>query len=162
MKLRLLSLMSVVVVLSIKAYEINAHELKEKKSTSSFYQPYLSLINGDQFNQTSPVDSLIKFLSETSTVKEQSVGFSGTTPKEYRAFEDLQALATEEELNNFLTHYSPVVRVYAYRALIANEMYIEAEYEETVFKDTTSVNWLSGCLLIESSVQELVSQRFTD
>lgn len=162
MKFRLLSLLSVVLVLSIKAYETTAHELREERNRSDVYQPDLLFIDGEQFNPVTPIDSLVQILTDSEAVKERQVGFSGSTPMEYRAFEELTNIGTESELNGLLTHYSPVVRVYAYRALVANEMEIEAAYEETVLRDTASVDWFSGCLLIPSTVSDLVSQGFID
>ncbi|MFT5778128.1 MAG: hypothetical protein ACI837_001084 [Crocinitomicaceae bacterium] len=161
MKVRLLSLLSVVLVLSIKAYETTAREANEQNRLD-IYQPDISFLEGEQFNPISTVDSLVRLLSESNTVKERHVGFAGITPEEYGMFEILKEVGTQEELNGLLTHYSPVVRVYAYRALLANEMQISIEYEETMFKDTSSVDWFSGCILMTSSVKELVSQGFID
>jgi hypothetical protein len=161
MKVRLLSLLSVVLVLSIKAYETTARESNQPEQME-VYQPDISFLDEDQFNPISKVDSIVRILSESTTVKERHVGFAGITPKEYLLFEGLIEEGTLEELNGLLTHYSPVVRVYAYRALLANEMEINVGYEATMFKDTTAVDWFSGVFLTTSSVQELVSQGFTD
>ena len=161
MKFRLLSLLSVVLVLSIKAYETTAHELNKERRIA-VYQPDLGFNNDDLLNPVSTFDSLVLILSESNVVKEAQVGFSGATPKEYLAFQHLMEVATAEELNDLLTHYSPIVRVYAYRALVANEMEIEATYQESIMKDTTEVDWFSGCILMPSSVQDLASQGFAD
>lgn len=161
MKVRLLSLLSVVLVLSIKAYETTAREATEEDGLE-IYQPDISFLDGEQFNPISKVDSLVRLLSESSTVKERHVGFAAVTPKEYQLFELLTLEGTQEELNGLLTHFSPVVRVYAYRALLANEMEISLDYETMMYKDTTSVQWFSGCFLMTSTVKDLVSQGFTD
>ena len=156
MKFRLLSLLSVVLVLSIKAYETAAHEQNDERRISVFHQDFM-LTNVDVFSSLAPLDSVVLILSEATTVKERQVGFTGSTPKEYRAFEELKDIATEEELNGLLTHYSPIVRVYAYRALVSNEMLIDASYQESVLRDTTVVNWFSGCVLRASSVMDLAN-----
>lgn len=161
MKFRLLSLLSVVLVLSIKAYETTAHELNKDRSVS-IYQPDLGFTNDQLLNPVSTIDSLVLIISESNVVKEAQVGLSGATPKEYEAFQHLKEVATKDELNGLLTHYAPSVRVYAYRALVANEMEIEATYQEALLKDTTEVDWFSGCILMPSSVQELVSHNFVD
>lgn len=161
MKVRLLSLLSVVLVLSIKAYETTAKEASERNK-EDIYQPDLAFLDGEQFNPISPIDSLVDLLSESEAVKEEQVGFAGITPPEYERFQELKKMGTEEELNNLLTHYSPVVRVYAYRALVANEMEINVKYEESLFRDSTAVDWFSGCILTSTSVNDLVSQGFTD
>lgn len=156
MKVHLLSLLSVVLVLSIKAYEISAHEQNNERRVSVFQQD-ITLTNNELVNSISSFDSLVLILAESNTVKERQVGFSGATPKEFRAYEELQDLASEEELNGLLTHYSPIVRIYAYRALINNEMEVDASYEESILRDTTEVDWFSGCILRPSTVQDLAS-----
>ena len=161
MKVRLLSFLSVVLVLSIKAYETSAREALERKEVNA-YQPDLSFFEGVEFNPVSTVDSVVQILSEGITLKDKHVGFAGLTPKEYELYELMRMTASQDELNNLLTHYSPVVRVYAYRALKANEMAVNLDYEETLLKDTASLEWFSGCVLINSSVQEIVSQGFID
>ncbi len=161
MKVRLLSLVSVVLVLSIKAYETKARESNDARRMAIF-EPESDLVDGNQFMFISPLDSLVAILSESKAVKEQHVGFAGITPKEYRAFETLKETAEQEELNNLLTHHSPIVRVYAYRALYANEMEINVDYETALMNDTTAVDWFSGCVLMPSSVQDLVSEGFID
>ncbi len=162
MKFRLLSLLSVVLVLSIKAYETTAHEMNEERFKQRVLQPAPSFLDGEIYLPTSTMDSLVTILSESRAVKERAVGFAGSTPREYRAFEKLKTVGTEDELNGLLTHYSPVVRVYAYRALVSNDMSINASYQETVLNDTAAVDWFSGCILMETSVQRLVNQDFKD
>ncbi|MCJ8290478.1 MAG: hypothetical protein HRT58_12495 [Crocinitomicaceae bacterium] len=163
MKVNLLSLLSVVLVLSVKAYEISAREeIQERRS--EVYHPALAFLDIEEYHysESETLDSLINVLGRSNTIKERYVGFSGSTPSEYIMFEKLKESASQHELNNLMKHYSPVVRVYAYRALIANEMEVNANYENFLYEDTTSVNWFSGCIYKLSTVQQIVEQGFVE
>ena len=162
MKVRLLSLLSVVLVLSIKAYETTARELNDERRNIAIFQPRAEFGEGRVFENMTQVDSLVIILAESEAVKERYVGFSGYTPTEYKTFEELMEVASEDELNNLLTHSSPIVRVYAYRALLANEMEINLDYETSLMQDSTEVDWFSGCVLIPSFVGEIASEGFID
>jgi len=161
MKVHLLSLLSVVLVLSLKAAEISAREESQEES-SEVYHPALAFLDADEYSysESASLDSLINTLGRSNTVKEQYVGFAGLTPNEYVLFEKLKSTATEYELNNLMKHYSPVVRIYAYRALIDNNMEINAQSENFLYEDTTTVNWFSGCIYKTSTVQQVVEQGF--
>lgn len=163
MKVNLLSLLSVVLVLSLKAYEISAREEMQERRTE-VYHPALAFLDVDEYHysESASLDSLINELGRSNTIKEQYVGFAGLTPNEYVLFEKLKSSASQYELNNLMKHYSPVVRVYAYRALIANEMEINASFENQLYEDTTSVNWFSGCIYKPSTVQQIVEQGFVE
>ncbi len=161
MKVHLLSLLSVVLVLSLKAYEISARE-ENQENRSDVYHPALAFLDVEeyQYAESETLDSLINQLGRSNTIKERYVGFAGLTPNEYLLYEKLKASASEYELNSLMKHYSPVVRVYAYRALIDNEMEVNASYENYLFEDTSSVNWFSGCVYKTSTVQQVVEQGF--
>ncbi|MDG1330966.1 MAG: hypothetical protein P8P74_01445 [Crocinitomicaceae bacterium] len=161
MKVHLLSLLSVVLVLSLKAYETSARE-EIQANRSEAYHPALAFLDAEEYHysESASLDSLINKLGRSNTIKEQYVGFSGLTPNEYILFEKLKSTASEYELNNLMKHYSPVVRVYAYRALIANEMEVNASYENFLYEDTTSVDWFSGCIYKTSTVQQIVELGF--
>ena len=150
-------------VLSLKAYEISAREENEANSAEVFH-PALAFLDVDEYHysESASLDSLINKLGRSNTLKERYVGFAGLTPNEYLLFEKLKESGSEYELNNLMKHYSPVVRIYAYRALIANDMEVNASYEDFLFEDTTSVNWFSGCLYKESTVQQIVEQGFVE
>lgn len=162
MKFRLLSLISVVMVLSIKAYEQQVHEenLKNELFFVPENYPFLAIETTNNF--VSEIDSLANKISKFSTLKERSVGFAGETPVEYLTFQELKSIGTEEELNNLLSHYSPIVRVYAYRALKANQMETNPEMEKILHQDDEKLMWLAGCFLRETTVSYLVSKTFLD
>lgn len=163
MKVNLLSLLSVVLVLSLKAYEISARE-ENRENRSEAYHPALAFLDTEEYHylESASMDSLINQLGRSTTIKERYVGFASSTPNEYILYSKLKESATQDELNGLMRHYSPVVRVYAYRALISNEMEVNVTYENSLYEDTTSVNWFSGCIYKSSTVKQIVEQGFVD
>lgn len=165
MKVNLLSLLSVVLVLSLKAYEISAREENEQNNIEA-YHPALAFLDADarefHYSESASVDSIITVLGKSNTLKERYVGFSGVTPNEYLLFQKLKEFGTQDELNSLMKHYSPVVRIYAYRALIANDMEVSVNNENLLYEDTTTINWFSGCIYKTTTVQELLEQGFVD
>lgn len=163
MKVRLLSLMSVVMVLSIKAYEQQVRKENNRKSeTFSFSEDFILPNFSTSTKFISEIDSLTNVIAKYSTLKERQVGFTGETPKEYLTFQQMKTVGTEEELNHLLGHYSPIVRVYAFRALKAKQMEVNPEMEKILNQDNEKVMWLAGCLFRETTVAQLVSKRFLD
>ncbi len=51
--------------------------------------------------------------------KAAAVGYAGTKPKVYEAYEEVLELATDNELELGLSHWSPVVRAYAFSGLLS-------------------------------------------
>ena len=80
MKVNLLSLLSVVLVLSLKAYEISAREENEQNSVEA-YHPALAFLDADareyHYSESASLDSVINVLARSTTLKEQYVGFPG-------------------------------------------------------------------------------------
>ncbi len=163
MKVNLLSLLSIILVLSLKAYEISARD-ENRENQSEAYHPALAFLDSEEYHysESASLDSLINHLGRSNIVKERYVGFAGITPNEYLLFQKLKESASQDELNDLMKHYSPVVRIYAYRALIANEMEVNMSYENMLYEDTTSVNWFSGCIFRASTVQQIVEQGFVE
>ena len=84
------------------------------------------------------------------------VGLNDSITQEYMAYEKLKSIATEEELNELLLHESPVVKVYAYRALVVNEMNMNCDVELALLEDTTCVDWYSDELVTNTTVKDMI------
>jgi hypothetical protein len=72
-----------------------------------------------------PADSFLDFdgrvdaLAAHSRIESAQVGFAGAPSSAYQAFRDLVDHATDEELEELLTHESPVVRGYVAGYLVS-------------------------------------------
>src|SRR3989338_3614159 len=119
MKLRMLSVVSIVVVLMIKSMDISAQDYNNLRLFVNAIPSDPSLV---PFPLETQLDSVVYQLAMSEGVMERFVGESDSSSEVFAAYERLKAVATEEELNELLLHESPIVRIYAYRALVVNEM----------------------------------------
>jgi len=158
MKLRMLSVLSIVIALLIKSVEISAQDYHYLRvlahavpAESPTFLPY---------PMETQLDSAIYQLAQTNVVMERFVGINDSITPEFEAYEKLKMLASEQELNDLLLHASPVVKVYAHRALVVNEMNMNCDYELALFEDTTCIDWFADDLLTNTTVAEMVQQEY--
>jgi len=85
-------------------------------------------------------------------VSTSSVGLSGEKPDEYKAFERLLELATDEELYTLCSHSSPEVRAYAFWGLAKRNRKDLFELIRQHTSDTAKIYFMSGCQVSETSV----------
>ncbi len=102
------------------------------------------------------LDSIIKALALGNCVESEYVGAAGQTSSQWSYYEQLQNMATIEQLIDLTNHKSGVVRCYAFEALLKTK-------HDTIFsvllkhsKDTLHVITRNGCL----GGTELVSDYF--
>lgn len=89
---------------------------------------------------------IMKELNNAECVNENGIGFAGEYTRTFALFERMKQLATETQLNSFLKHKNPVVRVYAFRALKDLKYLSANKAKQLLDSDSTSVCWFSGCL----------------
>ena len=59
-----------------------------------------------------------------------------------------------------MLHESPVVKVYAHRALTVNAMNMNCDYELSLIEDTTYVDWLTEDMLVNTTVSDLIQLEY--
>lgn len=161
MKLRMLSLLSIILALGIRSMDISA---KEYHALRVFTH---AIPNGPYTPTVMPLalenrlDSLVFDLSQHSAVSDVYINITDYFTPEYSIFEELQDIATESELNELINHDSPIVRIYAYRAIIVNDMNLNCDYELNLLSDTTCIDYYAGSEIISSTVQEMVQRDLT-
>lgn len=156
MKFRMLSLLSIILVLTIKSLEISAKDYHELRVLARAIPPSPYVPSIVPFEDFSELDSVVLQLAEANAIKEMYVGLNDSITQEYTAYEKLKSIATEEELNELLLHESPVVKVYAYRALVVNEMNMNCDVELALLEDTTCVDWYSDELVTNTTVKDMI------
>ena len=156
MKLRMLSLLSVILALTIKSLEISAKDYHELRVLARAI-PGPSLT---PYDLATELDSVVYQLAQANSVKEMYVGENDTMTSEYSAYEKLKMIATEQELNKLLLHESPIVKVYAYRALVVNEMNMDCDVELALLEDTTCIDWYSEDVLTNTTVKEMIQRPY--
>lgn len=157
MKYYIMTLVSIVVVLAIKSYTINAQDKPVNDSQVEL------MASGDLLNQADTVrhqKMINRFLSKLETsekLNERYTGAANFPNQVFENYERIERVGTKEELNELLLHESPIVRIYAHRALAANQMEMDKVAMELLVNDTTLVFQHDGAHLIPVRVMDLAS-----
>lgn len=160
MKLRMLSLLSIILVLTVKSIEISAKDYYELRVAVNAippdpYAPHLFPHPLDD-----KLDSIIYRITQASVVIDPFEPNIDNESENFAFFNDLSTIATEQELNALLMHSSPAVQIYAYRALLMNNMNMNCDYELALLEDTTCVSYLTENTVVTSTIKELVQSDF--
>lgn len=156
MKFRMLSVLSIVLVLMVKSLDISAKDYNN-------FRYYVYSIPTDPslvpFPMETQLDSVVFTLAQANSILEtEHPEFDPTAS--FEAYEKLKLVASEEELNELMLHESPIVRVYAYRALVVNSMNMNCDYEGQLLLDSTCVDWVENGVILNTTVSNLVQHNY--
>ena len=157
MKLRLLTLFSIIVVLAIKSYTISAQDGIIDDADIELLEKWELKNKSDSISHERHVVRLVQALSESPYITEPQTLFlqQSEINDKYHRF---KRVANAYELNKCLMHPSPIIRVYAHRAIVENEIEPNTKHLEFISNDSTSIGWMKGDLMIESTVMDVVTQ----
>ena len=158
----MLSLLSIILVISVKSLEISAKDYHELRVMARAIPPDPYAPQLVPFVLENELDSVVYQLAQAPGIKEMYLGTNDSITNEFLAYEKLKGLATEKELNALLIHNSPIVKVYAYRALIVNEMNMDCDIESSLFVDTTCLDWYMDEIPTATTVGELIQVPFQE
>lgn len=96
----------------------------------------------------------VEALAAHSRIESACVGFAGAPSEVYRDFRDMVDHATEEELEDLLTHESPVVRGYI-AGFFVSKYGPEHPALQPLHADTAEVFTMVGCIGGKTTVAEL-------
>ncbi len=158
MKLRMLSVLSIVVALMIKSMDISAQDYNNLRILAHAIPAETpSLI---PFPLETELDSVVYQLAQSEGIMERFVGAFDTITPAFEAYERLKMIASEDQLNELMRHDSPIVKIYAYRALVVNQMNMNCDYEQELIGDSTCIDWFSEDLLTNTTVAEMVQRPY--
>lgn len=156
MKFRMLSILSIVLVLMIKSLDISAKDYNNFRFLVNAIPADPSMI---PFPLETQLDSVVYTLAQANSVLDaENPEFDLTSS--FEAYEKLKLVATEAELNELMLHESPVVRVYAYRALVVNALNMNCDYESQLLLDSTCVDWVENGKVVNTTVSDLVQHTY--
>ena len=85
-----------------------------------------------------------------------TVGFTGARSKQIERFNQLIALASDQQLLDLAAnHKNAVVRIYSFKALIHKKVIIPIELLQQFKNDAEKVTQLNGCLGTENTVKSI-------
>ncbi len=158
MKLRLLTLFSIVVALVVKTYALSSRDGVIDEDEVELLATWELKNREDSVHHEKHVLRIAEVLAASDKVTEEFTGAGSLIQCEtYRDYAKLRRAANEEELNHLLLHDSPIIRVYAHRALMERHLQPNADLVAQIASDSTSVTWLNGDVLVHTTVMDLVS-----
>jgi len=155
MKFRMLSLLSIILALTVKSMEISAKDYNELRVFVNAI-PSTTTQNLMAYRLENKLDSVVFHIIQTSTVSDVFEPTTEQTFENNTSFDELIKSANENELNALLMHQSAPVKIYAFRALLAQSMNVNSDFELALLNDTSCVNLISRDQIIPTTVKEIV------
>lgn len=155
MKFRMLSLLSIILVLTIKSMEISAKDYNELRVFVNAI-PSTTTQNFMAYRLDNKLDSIVFHIIQTATVADVFEPKTEETIENNNSFNALIQTANENELNALLMHQSAPVKIYAYRALLLQSMNVNNDFELALLEDTACVNLISKRQIIPTTVKKIV------
>ena len=122
------------------------------------------------FYNYGPVSAEVKTLAEGMArhgeFHSSGTGFGGLKSDQYERFEQLAKVATDDELEYLLGHYSPAVRLYAFQALIEKPQTAPLKFLDKLTYKLAEIETLEGCKggrwQVEDKAASLLINRYYD
>lgn len=158
MKYRLLTLFSVIVALVVKTYALSSRDGIIDDEEVELLATWELKNQEDSIQHQKHVNRIVDVLAESDKITEEYTGAASLVKCEtYYQYSKLRLAANEEELNNLLLHESPIIRVYAHRAMMERDFQPNPERVAIIVNDATEVEWLNGDVLVRTTVMDMVS-----
>lgn len=118
----------------------------------------IELLNhADSVRHEKMINRFVRSLEESQFLYGKFTGPAEIPNEVYSDYERIQRVGTKEELNKLMTHESAIVRLYAHKALVTNNMQMDPNTLETMVNDTTLVYIQNGLEIKQVSVMELAA-----
>ena len=157
MKFRLLTLFSIIVVLGVKTYTMNARDGKIDDADVELLTNWELKNKTDSIYHQKHVVRIVEELAKSPYITEERINIIENS-ETYQEYNRLRLVANDFELNRLLVHPSPVIRVYAHRALIENGMQPNNYHLQLIASDSTNIDWMQGDLMVKTTVMDIVSE----
>lgn len=153
-----MTLVSIVTVLAIKSYTINAQDGDVNDKIIERMASTKLLNKADTLRHQKMISRFVSGIESSEYVYGKYRGAANFPSDVYQNYERIQRVCTVQELNKMLDHESPVVRVYAHRALMENEMMVYPHHQEELIRDSAEVLVVDGLAFSKTRVLNIVSE----
>jgi len=158
MKFRLLTLFSIILALVIKTYAVNTRDGVIDEEEVELLATWELKNHEDSIQHQEHVYRIVDVIASSDKVTEEYTGAASLVKcNTYYEYTKLRRAANEVELNGLLLHDSPIIRVYAHRALMERELMVNPDFVAQIANDSTAIEWLNGDVLVRTTVMDLVS-----
>lgn len=158
MRYYIMTLISIVAVVAIKSYTINAQGRAINDIDVELMAATDLLNHADTVRHEKMIERFVQGIEKSEYVYGKYAGSAEFPTQTYVNYERILRVGTTQELHALLLHESPVVRVYAHKALTANDMAIETALLEVLIADTTQVVCIDGLAISKMRVMDIVSE----
>lgn len=158
MRYYIMTLVSVIVVLTIKSYTSTAQDEPINDLDLERMANYELLNHSDTVRHRKMIDRFVKSLETSEYIHGKYEGCANFENETFSSYERLERTATEQELQSLLMNQNPVVRLYAHKALVANDMKIPTDFLELSVQDSTEIVFIDGMSINKVRVMDLVSE----
>jgi hypothetical protein len=111
---------------------------------------------GKKYTHADSVNALKNIIGNSNTVSSSAVGFAGSPSNTWYAFAYLTTIATEKELLAMTEDKNPVLKLYAYTALVHKNYKRINRVKKQLSKDNTEVKTMSGCIIGTTTVAKAI------
>lgn len=158
MKYRLLTLFSIILALVIKTASLSAKDGVIDDEEVELLSLWKLKNADDSLRHENHISLLAEELAKSEQITEEFTGAGSLVQTEtYQHYSRLRKAANESELNDLLAHESPVIRVYAHRAIMERELNPNPQMVAQIANDSTEIAWLNGDVLVHTTVMDIVS-----
>lgn len=152
-----MTLVSVIVVLTIKSYTITAQDRPMNDVELEKISQYDLINKADTIRHKKMIDRFVKGIEGDEFVSGRFT-HQGVIPNpDFECYERLERTATLEELEDLAQHENPVMRVYALNAASARDLKLDEELLEVLIADTTEVLIIDGVWSKEVRIADLAA-----
>jgi hypothetical protein len=158
MRFYIMTLVSIIAVLAVKSYTTTAQDTPLNDVELEVMADFELLNKQDTIRHRKMINRFIQPITQSEVVYGKFKGSGPFTNETYINFERLKRTATQYELNELLLNENPVVRVYAHKALVSNQMEIRSDIAESLVQDSSEVIIIDGFKAQEMMVMDIVSE----
>lgn len=159
MKYYIMTLVSFVVVLGIKSYTINAQQAPVDDVDVELMASSQLLTQADTIRHQKMIKRFVVGLEKSEVLYGKFTGPANIPNTVFQDYERIQRVGTKEELNRLMNHDSPIVRLYAQKALLNNNMKMNRTAVEYLVNDTTTVMYHNGLNIKIETVGNIASEQ---
>ena len=158
MRFYIMTLVSIITVLAIKSYTINAQAESNIDDLDVEIMASAALLTkADTVRHQKMIKRFVKTIESSPYVYGEFSGSADFPNSVYENYQRIERVSTAQELNTMLLHESPVVRVYAHRALMANQMEIYGDNLDALVADSAEVYQIDGLAISKVRVMDIVT-----
>ncbi len=98
------------------------------------------------------VGQIVSEIETHNLMETEYVGLAAHKSEEYNRFQKLKSQASEEELNQLISHKNPIVKTYAFLSLIERDKLRSSDAFEKAMDENESFSRMSGDQILGTSV----------